>query len=300
MIAETERVIAEHTGRPPSMWYRGQTQQFTRARDPDVARWLDADADDLSLVPSIARSGAGAMPTEPGEARGWAWSYDYLWRAPLLSWLAEQPGYAPRDPAARAQLDHLTDDLTEESIGRALILIGEHPELDALDDLRQWWIMGPGRSRVLPLLLQHYGARTTVMDITSSIDVALYFAGRTWDESLQTFRDGERGARCIYLFSERPQDEFVVDSAGMLSGLTIPVTPSSRVLAQACGLIVGSNAHALNRAADLVVGVIELADDVTTSIADDYEIYPPAHADALFGRLLHTRPEPPGLMRFGN
>ncbi|HWA53744.1 MAG TPA: FRG domain-containing protein [Solirubrobacterales bacterium] len=298
-IVQIQGVVAEHKGAKPKLWFRGQARQFKRTRDPDIARWLGIETDDLSLVPSIARPGADAMPTDPQEARRWAWGYDFIWRAPFISWLAEQPGYAPRDPEVRAQLDQLTDDVVPERIGSALYLIEHHPELDALDDLRQWWIMGAGRSRVLPLLLQHYGSRTTVLDLTSSIHVALYFARRTWDEGQQAFRDSDVGARCIYIFSESPQDEFIIDSTVLVGGLPQPVVPPQRVLAQSCGLVTGASAQATNRAADLVVGVIELDDDTFDGVPDDYAMYPPPHEDSLFSRLLHTRPAPPGLMRFG-
>jgi hypothetical protein len=299
VILQIERIVTDHRGAPPTLWFRGQSQQFTRTRDPEVARWLDIEADDLSLVPSIARPGADAMPTDPQEARYWAWSYDFVWRAPFISWLAEQPGYAPRDPAARAQLDQLTDDVPKR-IGDALVLIEQHPELDALDDLRQWWIMGAGRSRVLPLLLQHYGSRTTVLDITSSLRVALYFARRRWDEGLQAFRDSDNDAPCIYVFSESAHDDFIIDSRALVGGLPQPIAPPPRVLAQSCGLITGASAHATNRAADLVVGVIELDDAVFDGMPDDHEMYPPPDIDMLFSRLLRTHPEPSGLMRFGH
>lgn len=292
---------------PSRLWFRGQTTQHVKERDRGVMDWLELPASDMSLIPSIARPGDDAMPADAKEAARWAWAYDFVWRAPVLAWLAEQPGYAPADPDARKQLDEITDDV-HENIGEALGLIAEHPELDALDDLRQWWIMGSGRSRAMPLWLQHYGARTTVLDLTSSLDVALYFARRTWSQDAAEFIDAPAHptAPCVLVFAERPGwsvDEFIIDSAALVRELVHdPIEMTPRVKNQACGLLTGASFQAHNRAADLVIAVIELDEFEFGSVLADSFVFPPPDQDSLFTRMLRTRPEPPGLkaMRFGH
>jgi hypothetical protein len=297
--------VARRPGAPARLWLRGQTRQYDLPRDPGgrVGQWLGlvAAAREPSLIPSIGRPGLGSMPDDINKAQRWASGSDFVWRAPLISWLAEQPGYAPADPDARRLLDELTDDVPA-NIGEVLGMIPFHPELDALDDLRQWWIMGAGRSGFMPLPMQHYGARTTVLDLTYDVRAALYFARRRWSATDSAFVDAIGGDPCIFVFAQRLEgsgDEFIVDSESVMR-TAIHVDVPLRIAQQACGLLTGANARATNRALDLAVAVVDLTAYSFGAVPHDEDMYPPPDKDSLFARLLRTRPEPPGLMRFGH
>jgi hypothetical protein len=289
----------------PRLWFRGQVSDYALPRSPrgPVGRWLglSPEGSEPSLMPSIARPGPGGIPEDPEEAMIWASTSDFIWRAPLISWLGEQPGYAPRDPEAQAILDRLTDDV-RENIGEALYTIQFHPELDDLDDLRQWWIEGIGRSTVVPLWMQHYGARTSVLDVTSDLDTALYFAHRVWNDDAGAFVDAPAASGpCVFIFAERSQgsgDRYITDTDALLRA-DIHFAPPPRIVQQSCGLLRGSNAHAQNRALDLALALLDLSEFTFDAIPDDEAMYPPPSDDAFFARLLRTNPAPPGLMRFG-
>jgi hypothetical protein len=286
---------------PPALWLRGQTTFYERRRDSAVAQWLGIPDLDISLVPSIARPGNGAMPSNPTEARRWAWFYDHVWRAPLVSWFAEHPGFRPRDPTAVEKLNQLTDDV-DKHLGDVLNLIRAHPELDALDDLRQWWFMGQGRNTAIPLWVQHYGGRTTMLDLTSDVDVALYFARRTWDQTSYRF-ESTGVSPCIFVFAQRTDgsgDDLIVASASIAATISPPAPLPARVVNQNCGLVTGAEHSAHNLAADSVVAIIDLRDYKFGRVLSDHHIYPAPAVDPLFERLLRTRPEPPGLLRFGH
>jgi len=80
----------------------------------------------------------------------------------------------------------------------------------------------------------------------------------------------------------------------------IHVNPPPRIAQQACGLLTGADANARNRALDLAVAVVDLTGYRFGALPHDEDMYPPPDKDSIFARLLRTRPEPPGLMRFGH
>jgi hypothetical protein len=139
--------------------------------------------------------------------------------------------------------------------------------------------------------------------ITSSLEIALYFARREWDEAAGAFVDGPGDAQpCLYVFAQRTAgsgDDFIVDSADLLR-TEIHVEPAPRIAAQHCGVLRGANAHGRNRALDLVVAVIELGEYAFDDVLPDQAVYPPPAVDTLFARMLRTNPPLPGLMHFGH
>lgn len=307
--AELDRAVAavaaDFSAKSPArLWFRGQSDRHTIPRDPDgrIGEWLGLAGCERepSLIPSIARP--GVLPADRSEAEAFAWSLDFIWRAPLLAWLAEQEGYAPNDPKARQQLDDLTENVSQ-NIGTVLGLIQFHPELDALDDLRQWWIEGPGRGSVVALWMQHYGAPTRALDITADLDIALYFARRRWSEADGAFHDvPDQSGASIFVFCERATgsgDQYIFDTTELLR-TEIEVQPPPRIANQSCGLLLGANAHAFNRALDLAVAKIDLSEFSFEPVAADDAIYPPPGNDRFFARLLKTQPPPPFLARFGH
>ena len=175
------------------LWYRGQALEFSHSRPAEISEWLHLPNTDISMLPTLARP--GAMPTDRDEAMAAAWGSDFLWRAPIISWLAMQRGYAPPDPETQKRLDDFITDVPANVPEIVNDLLPNDPSLEALNDRVQLWLFDD-RAPALTLWMQHYGARTTpCWDATSDPIVALYFARRAWSDAV---------AGCFVAADEQP------------------------------------------------------------------------------------------------
>lgn len=279
------------------LWFRGQPREYQSARSADIADWLGLPKHDPSLVPSLARRKAFVAGVTPDSEYYLRRSRQSDWRMAFLSWVSQLPGYRPQDPDVRRQLDEMTYDLREKE-GRATFDLQCSAGSEDLDGLRQWWFSG-GTAPAVTLWLQHYGAATSALDVTASLDVGTYFARREWDAQERCFVDAGDTTGVIYVFSAAEQSDFISDSQ-TLGNPPIPIEPPARVQAQQCGLLGGANVHAKNRALDLTIAKIEIELAGFQHVPSDTFIYPGPDRDSLFSRLLRTSPELEGLARFGH
>jgi hypothetical protein len=143
---------------------------------------------------------------------------------------------------------------------------------------------------LLGTLLQHYGLDSPLLDLTESLDVAIYFA---------THKFTREGTRCsydfvgtnsrrsvIYVLSEDTREMQVYESQERIIQKLLPLRP----MRQQC-VVSQSGPYAINLPADFIVGVILLQFDTTDrgTLLTTEELFPDDNED-LFLRGLKTSP----------
>lgn len=152
-------------------------------------------------------------------------------------------------------------------------------------------MVSPGLVATLATLLQHYGLDSHVLDLTSSLDIAIYFATHEFERSSSgcsyKFVGTNDRKSVLYLLRESNQEMRPYESTERVIQRLAPLRPKR----QHCMVSTTSSA-ALNLAADFLVAVVLLEFDCTARRASHSteELFPSTSEDT-FLRALKTNPE---------
>lgn len=143
----------------------------------------------------------------------------------------------------------------------------------------------------LDTLLQHYGLLSPLLDLTSDLDVAFYFAShrsvRVDGKYQYTFVGNNDRKALLYVFAQNNNEMLVHDHARVMHEMH-----ALRPIKQSC-VVCTSGAMSINLAALFLVGVIRLdydhEGDVKYKTAD---LFPPKSADAFLSAILRKLPHP--------
>ncbi len=246
-LAELRRKIDEWRGRTQRrLLFRGQTEHYALRRERQNPRLSIPGIGEVSLLPSLWRE---------------------LWRTKPMSFAT----FAPPDPVEwQLVLSHrwpLADiDRRVAQANEAGDWIHSYQDMEDSDDelLREYGrlqndiLMGASYNLadLLSMLLQHYGLRSPVLDLTSDLDVALFFATHRLiieeGQAKYHFVGNNGGAAVLYVFREDPR-EMNVHGHDRVVDRVKPLRP----LRQSC-VICRSGPFALNLASDFVVGILKL------------------------------------------
>lgn len=144
---------------------------------------------------------------------------------------------------------------------------------------------------LLATLLQHYGLYSPVLDLTESLDVAIFFAThrfqRREEECVYEFVGTNSRRSVIYLLRENPREMRTYQSDERIIRKLEPLRPKR----QQC-MISTSGPHALNLPADFLVAMIRLdfGADKLGSSSDSATLFPDDTQDA-FLRALKSHPD---------
>ncbi len=160
----------------------------------------------------------------------------------------------------------------------------DDPEVRRLGQRRADLNFGYGLNldRVLETLLQHYGLYSPVLDLTSDLEIALFFATHKFIE------DGERcsyrfvgtNGRNAVLYLSRDEENRNYERGRLLEELD-PQRPKR----QAC-VVVPTDPFSMNLPADLLLGVVHLDFDMHCPEAvKSQDIFPGPDEDPFLGAL---------------
>jgi hypothetical protein len=187
----------------------------------------------------------------------------------------------------------LDDDALVEIYGEMLVGEGHWP--DEMDDYRQWLAAGM-LNEPFVWVLQQYGCPASILDITSDLDVAMFFTEAQMIDG-RVLLTPPSGTRTIYVFIESIDSEcFMSEARGIWqsldnSGVGVP----DRIRFQRCGYLKGASFLRQNQYANMIVARIHLKSVASLTTLRPKDLFPGRENDLLFETLGRTRPVPAGL-----
>lgn len=285
------------------LWLRGQRQEYTLARSPDLTELLYTTSRQASLVPSLGRY---AM-NHPEKMRfGFAWAGpNHRWKKPFITWMARaNRHWFEHEPRCLEVLTEVLRDGDDNKF-RALLAqiqmspleVGNPPFLnwpDEVDDLRQSFFVLMKRFE-FAVTLQQYGYVTSLLDVTTDLDTALYFSQASMIDGRMRVQ-APRPGRVIYVLAESRRDNFFFHGKDLFWGSDGWVcTQPPRLERQSAGFIAGSTSRTQNFYSSMIVAKIWLGDESPTTRLSDEMLFPSLEDDLLFATLRESRPELEGL-----
>jgi hypothetical protein len=289
-------------GRARRLWLRGQRREFQLPRSIEWTRRFYG-ADFLpSLLPSLGRF---AIDNPDLVSFGHAWAGPgHAWKKPFMIWMMRANGHwFEHDPKALPELIRILESgddqefvglLCELQMGGAIPNALGIDWPDEADDLRQWFFAFMKR-REFGVTLQQYGYRTSLLDVTASLEVALYFTQAAFDGKKVAKQSSAQG-RLIYVFAEG-QGDIAFHHGRQLAwgsdGWTGDLPP--RLFRQDAGFILGAHSRAQNYYSTWVVARIWIDGPDVVSALEDGDLFPDRDEDLLLDTLSRSRPAPEGL-----
>jgi len=239
----------------------------------------------------------------------------HTWTKPVMVWAFKcHPQWFTECRDVLAKIEDALVRPDEDAFARALLDVQLDNRVGAeANDFRQWFFTSY-RYTALPLVMQHYGMPTTALDVTSDVDVALFFVLNRFDPEAGHFLPVAKHQRLnpvLYLFASASEgvptsplqtailpSDYLLRSAGPAP---LPIPP--RIARQQCGLLYGANVMAENRYALLLIGKVDMRAYIGTAATEiKPELFPGSLDDSLYGTLLAARPVPYRLViyRSGN
>lgn len=273
-IADLRRLVDELSGRyMRRLLFRGQTQHFPLSRScPNPAMSLDG-LGEVSLVPS-------------------------LWRRLLKTRPSSFLGFQNLSPSEWSKILYANFDLEDiERRHQALLDAGEWVHsISEMEDCSDPVVAAFGKVRgdlllefdqhgpALATLLQHYGLLSPVLDLSSDLDVALFFASHELEseglDSAYRFV-GTNGRRSVlYVLKENSREMLTHERRRLFETLD-----PQRPIRQHC-VIAGTGPWAINLPADFLVAVIRLDFDLSASESPAVEDLFPSRNEDRFLRAL--------------
>lgn len=311
-----QTTIDMFTGQHYKLWFRGQGREhiLPLPRTTEINEWLgySTEKKQISLMPSLARLAL----TDP-QVRTFGWGKFgplFRWEKPLLSWIfLSHPKWFPNPKfLEKVKEAVITEDI--ELFSRVLFDL-EHAGLfdseygenddDALEIFQTYWHRYGKDS--IPLYCQHYGLPTSAVDITSDIEVAIFFMINRLDVTSGKFyhtNSIERKGAVIYIFAQATwpsgeyRHQFVSSQELTEKRGPVPIDIPLRIIRQKCGLLFGSDQVAWNLPADLVVAKILFDNFDEDCLKTQSELFPSRQEDSLYNILLECKPDLKDLVRY--
>lgn len=294
------------------LWFRGQTREYIVERDKEVISWLgyqNSATKTVSLLPNLARL-ALESPNELEKFLYFGGIASRYWqRAYLIATFRKNPLWFNYKPGYLKTIEDtfLNDDL--KKISEILSEIKYDPLIaDEADDFRQWWFSSYNKY-TLTLMCQHYGLPTSGLDITKTIDLALFFALNKYDRDEQNYKKVKiesKNPPLIYLFLKDTRYEY--GDTNMISSeeffdqsdeIKFPIP--LRVTRQECGLMWGTGHTGWNYYSELILGKILLDQFESEDLSKKQSYYfPNADLDEIYDLLLRATPAVPYLMKYNS
>jgi hypothetical protein len=302
-LEDCERILEEITNasrklrRFKRLWLRGQRREYFIERAADVLEWLHfgpAGAKVPSLVPSLGRFAL----KNPGKVNfGYAFAGpSHWWKKPFLVWVIRQnPQWLEDYPEFRERVEGSLRSEDDEVFAKLLVDIMLDPKVvTEVDDLRQWFFAHYKFSAWI-WVLQQYGYLASMLDLTTDLNAALFFAQAEMVDGRFSMPDPLDG-RVIYVFAEWSNSTLFwdVDRVDWGDSDWARELPA-RVKTQRAGCLIGSTWFRQNLYGHLVVARIHLKGSGCVTSLRVQDMFPPPHTDLLLRTLLDARPMPEGL-----
>lgn len=276
------------------LWLRGQREEYKLTRDGSVCAFLGFGATgeiQPSLLPSLGRY---ARDSANEIDYGWVMvGPNHWWKKPYLVWVIRcNPQWLDHYPEFTKRVENAlrSDDDTEFAQILSDIQFDEKVPTE-VDDLRQWFFAFFKYSSWI-FVLQQYGYYSSMLDITTDLDVALYFSQSKMQDGAMTKVDPADG-RVIYIFAESKNQANYFSATEVAWGdedWTNGLPP--RVEKQVAGAIFGSSASAQNLYGHYVVARVFLHGSDCVSSISTSDLFPTEESDLLLRTLRDSRPVP--------
>lgn len=230
------------------LWYRGQDKEyFVKNIHKDVLSlcpWRSIR--DVSLIPSIFRT-ASNLPKLLEKYT--AQVFQILKNETLLRLHLSIPAYKNLLSDEKAEKDFFNNKAwSKDNLGFETI------HLTNENEIKEKRYFNPILYSIQnALILQHYNIPSNILDITKSLDVALFFAQNELSNSKYIKKENIKEC-VIYLFIFNPDTDRFIDSTLILNGQKI-----IRPIRQSCGVISGASISNQNYYARFISLRIKLA-----------------------------------------
>lgn len=268
------RVRVGLKGMSAQLWFRGQSSDYRISKLSGLEHlcpWRHAD--DTSLIPSLYRQAWSGSGSRLDYARMLVDLESYILfmrdRLQLKEYTTRQ-GSSDSVEKLSAAWGSYSGGLTataSDQAGNVTAIRDYHPGFSGLQQA---------------FFLQHYGLPSNIMDITSDLDIALYFAQtRVSDGSVHALPEDEYPA-VVYLFLLVPLLDRFIDSQSLSEHYGL-----ERPLRQKCGLLCGASYITRNYYSRFIAiktvleKPIQYSSDVTTAY-----VYPDRSEDKFLDALI--------------
>jgi hypothetical protein len=276
--AELRRVVARIASKSRErVVFRGQTQHYALSRPVPNHGLHHPHLGETSLIPSVWRRVLARTPTCLSDFVPWT----------LFEWSAVLYRMFDVDAIDAAILASGMDPALMSTTDMA-----DHPDprVAAFGEYR--WALNVdydiNLATALATLLQHYGLHSPVLDVTSNVDIALFFATHSLrghgSECAYVPVGSNNDSSIVYLLRYHP-----VEMEPIKRDLVIDLAKPLRPVRQDC-IVVKSSPWAVNLPADFIIAAVKLHGDGPWDVPQSvHDLFPDASDDTLL-RLLKTHP----------
>lgn len=274
------------------LWLRGQRTEYLISRSPAVCNALGFGASGTampSLIPSLGRY--ALTPGNDVDDRWVMAGPNHWWKKPYLVWvIRSNPQWLSRYPEFSKRIEDSLRSDDDFNFGQILadIQFDERVPTD-VDDLRQWFFAFFKYSSWI-FVLQQYGYYSSMLDITTDCEVALYFAQSQMEHG-QMVKIEPVDGRVVYLFAEsKNQSNFFAASEVDWGDDDWANSIPPRLKRQFAGGIFGSSATSQNLYGHYIVARIFLKGSGCHSQLSTADLFPSEDDDLLFRTLRESQP----------
>lgn len=260
--------------------FRGQIEHYPLSRERPNPHFSISDVGEVSLLPSLWRrlwkakpmSFANFTPPEPVE---WEIVLSRRWPVEEVNRRVEEINAAGGWIHSYQDMEDSDDPLLHK-YGQFQLDISMGAPFNLADHLNT--------------LLQHYGLLSPVLDLTSDLDVALFFATNQLTAEAgrprYQFVGSNSGASILYVFRENPEE--MSDHSSNSNDRVIQTLNPLRPVRQSC-VICRSGPFALNLAADFLIGIIKIELDMEKGRLKTGDLFPDENDDLFLGTLKRSK-----------
>lgn len=257
--------------------FRGQTSNHQIEREINNPNFIVPEFGEISLLPSLWRVMLNTNPTSFDEFRNLTpmeWSYLLYSKFDLEDMKHREKILADKGELifTMSEMEDCSDPILRE-FGKYRLDLMMH-----MDNIL---------ATTLTTLLQHYGLYSNVLDLTKSLDVALFFATHKFNKmdnniSQYNFIGTNKRQSLIYIIREDTREMVHHDDSNEIIKPYNPLRP----ILQEC-VVSTSSTYALNLPADFIEGIIVLDFDLDDSslILSESELFPSEKNDTFLNIL---------------
>lgn len=276
-IIDIKSIVNKYTSQTNKNYlFRGQTSNYQIDREINNPNFIVPEFGEISLLPSLWRVMLNTNPTSFEEFKNLSpmeWSHLLYSKFDL-----EDIKHRKKILADKGELIFTISDM-EDCSDPILREFGKY-RLDLMMHIDN--ILAP----TLITLLQHYGLYSNVLDLTKSLDVAIFFATHKFkmdnNISQYDFIGTNKRKSLIYIIREDSQEMIHHDD----SNETIKPYNPLRPILQKC-VVSTSSTCAINLPADFIEGIIVLDFDLEDSslVLSESELFPSEKTDTFLSIL---------------